>query len=182
MENIKNWLHSNSKFTLWDLSSWGPDDAWTNWDLGVVPQALENEAHSLLDALQGFSPISSKMKDKRGWGSSFGLYSAVAGYEALKAIPWVAPDPMVWRNLWLHPSLPKIDLFCWSLLHDSILTWDNLLKRGWEGPSRCPLCASHEENSTHLFLQCPFAREIWNILLAQLNLSLPPSINSLFAF
>ena len=29
MENIKNWLHSNIKFTLWDLSSWGPDDSWT---------------------------------------------------------------------------------------------------------------------------------------------------------
>ena len=87
MENIKNWLHSNSKFTLWDLSSWGPDDSWTIWDLGDVSQALEKEARSLLDALQGLSPISSKLKDKRGWGSSSGLYSATAGYAALKAIP-----------------------------------------------------------------------------------------------
>ena len=181
MENIKKWLHSNNKFTLWDLSRWSLDDSWTKWDLGVVPQDLENEARSLLYALQGLSPISSKLKDKRGWGSSSGHFNAAAGYAPLKAIPWAALDPMVWKNLWFHPSLPKIDLFCWSLLHDSILTWDNLLKRGWEGPSRFPLCACHEENSLHLFLQCSFALELWNILLTQLNLALPPSITSMFA-
>ena len=135
MENIKNWLHSNIKSTLWDLSRWNPAESWIKWDLGAVPQDLEFEARALLDALQGLSPTSSKLKDKRGWGSSSGLYSAAARYAALKAIPWAAPDPTVWRNLWLHPSLPKIDLLCWSLLHDSILSWDNLVKRGWEGPS-----------------------------------------------
>ena len=129
-------------------------------------QELDSEACPLLEALQGLSPYSIKGKDKRGWGSSSGLYTTAAGYAALKAIPWAAPDPTIWRNLWLHPSLPKIDLFCWSLLHDSILTWDILLKRGWEGPSRCPLCARHEENSTHLFLQCSFVLEVWNTLLA----------------
>ena len=54
------------------------------------------------------------------------------------------------------------------------------MKRGWEGPSRCPLCTCHEENSTHLFLQCSFASDLWNILFAQLNLALPPSIAFLF--
>ena len=90
--------------------------------MGVVPQELEAEASALIDALQGLSPISAKVKDKRGWGSTSGLYTAVAGYAALKSIPWAAPDPSVWRSLWLHPSLPKIDFFCWSLLHDSLLT------------------------------------------------------------
>ena len=181
MDNIKNSLHSNSKVTLWDLSIWNSDDSWIKWDLGNIPQELECEARSLLDALQGLTPISTKKKDKRGRGSSSGLYTAAAGYAALQAIPWAAPDPTVWRNLWLHPSLPKIDLFYWSLLHDSILSWDNLVKRGWEGPSRCPLCVCYEETSIHLFLQCPFALDMWNIFLDQLNLTLPPSVTSLFA-
>ena len=112
LENIIEWLHSNSKFTLWDLSHWGPADSWIKWDLGAVPHDLELEARTLLDALQGRSPTSSKLKDKRGWGSSSGRYSVAAGYAALKAIPWAAPDPSVWKSLWLHPSLPKIDLFC----------------------------------------------------------------------
>jgi ribonuclease HI len=122
-----------------------------------------------------------RKKEKRGWGSMSGSYSVVAGYVALQAIPWVAPDPSVWRNLWLLPSLPKLDLFCWSLLHNSILSWENLSKRGWEGPSQCPLCACHVETSIHLFLLCPFALEIWNLILGQLNVPLPSSVTSLFS-
>ena len=110
-----------------------------------------------------------------------GLYSAAASYAAQMAIPWAAPDPTVWRNLWLHPSLPKIDLFYWSLLHDSILSWDNLIKRGWEGPSRCPLCACHEETSVHIFLLCAFSLDLWNMILGQLNFPLPPSVTYLFS-
>jgi ribonuclease HI/exonuclease III len=180
LENIKSWLHSNNKFTLWDLSVWEQGGLWLKWDLGDYPQTLDTEARSLLEALQGCSPSSARKKDKRGWGSSSGCYSAAAGYAALQAIPWVAPDPSVWKNLWLLPSLPKIDLFCWSLLHDSILTWDNLSKRGWEGPSRCPLCACQAETSVHLFLLCPFALELWNLILGQLNVPLPASVTSLF--
>jgi hypothetical protein len=130
MENIKSWLHSNSKVTLWDLLAWNQGSSWLKWDLGDYPQQLETEARTLLDSLQGCSPSSARMKEKRGWGSSSGSYSAAAGYVALQAIPWVAPDPSLGRNLWLHPSLPKIDLFCWSLLHNSILSWENLSKRG----------------------------------------------------
>jgi hypothetical protein len=122
LENIKSWLHSNSKVTLWDLSVWDQGGSWLKWDLGDYPQLLETEARTLLEALQGRSPSSARKKDKRGWGSSSGCYSAAAGSAALQAIPWVAPDPLVWKNLWLLPSLPKIDLFYWSLLHNSILS------------------------------------------------------------
>ena len=80
LENIKIWLHSNQKATLWDLSRWGQDNSWIGWELGDVPHALKAEACSLLNALQGLSPISASWKDKRGWGSSSGLYSAAAGY------------------------------------------------------------------------------------------------------
>jgi hypothetical protein len=44
MENIQSWLHSISKVTLWDLSSWNQDDSWIKWDLGDYPQLLETEA------------------------------------------------------------------------------------------------------------------------------------------
>ena len=30
-----------------------------------------------------------------------------------------------------------------------------------EGPSRCPLCVSDEENTDHLLLHCSFASEVW---------------------
>lgn len=134
----------------------------------------------LLQKLQGISPISAGKKDKRGWGPSSGRYSACVGYSAILAIPWVAADPLLWKTLWKFPSLPKVDFFCWSLLHNSILTFDNLKKRGWAGPSRCPLCSCSEESVDHLFVLCPFALEMWKLVLGPLNIVLPPSFTNLF--
>jgi len=56
MDNIKSWLHSNSKFTLWDLSVSDQGNLRLKWDLGVYPRPLETQVQTLMDALQGCSP------------------------------------------------------------------------------------------------------------------------------
>jgi len=56
-------------------------------------------------------------------------------------------------------------MFVWTLAHRSILAGENLRRRGWEGPSRCPLCTQEEENSDHLLLQCAYAKEVWHLVL-----------------
>ena len=79
--------------------------------------------------------------------------------------------------------MPKIDLFCWTAAHKSILTGDNLKIRGMEGPSRCPLCCSEEETMDHLLINCPYSQEIWSeVLLLNLeDLVVPLNILDLFA-
>jgi len=168
LENIKLWLHSNNKETLWDISTWTEDAGrrWESWNLGEVPHRLQSEASLLLDKLQGKSPLSATAKDKRGWGSHTGSFSVAERYKSLIAVPNVPPDPTQWKFIWSFPSLPKIDFFCWTLAHNSILTGDNLRKRGMKGPSRCPLCISEEETTDHLLLLCPFAKAIWKGVLS----------------
>ena len=39
-------------------------------------------------------------------------------------------------------------------IHNSILTWDNLQRRGFSGPGICSLCWSDEEIVDHLFSYC----------------------------
>jgi len=80
------------------------------------------------------SLIKERKKDKRGWGSLSGKYTTTTGYKSFTTVPHVPPDPIIWK------SIPKIDMFVWTLAHKSILTGENLRRRGWEGPSRCPLC------------------------------------------
>jgi hypothetical protein len=47
------------------------------------------------------------------------------------------------------------------MLEHKILTWENLVKRGIVGPSKCVLCGNKEENVKHLFVDCDFTKDIW---------------------
>jgi ribonuclease HI len=177
IRNIKDWLLSNNCRTLWDISLWKNDDneSWEGWNLGNYPDKIKEEATLLLDSLQGKSPISVRSKDKRGWGSELGLYTTAPGYSAILGIPWVPPNPAPWKALWNFPSIPKVDIFMWTLLHNSILTNDNLKRKGWEGPSHCPLCNQAEETTVHLLLNCDFSKEAWDLFLGSVSVNFPSS-------
>eukprot|EP00253_Pinus_taeda_P034931 PITA_34931 len=184
LANIKVWLHSCNLHILWDISNWKetPDRTWDCWNLGEVPIMLQGEASLLLDLLQGKSPSKATTKDKRGWGSLSGSYTISEGYKRIIVVPYAPPNPAQWKFIWDFPSLPKIDFFGWTVAHQSILTRDNLRRRGMEGPSRCPLCLSDEETVSHLLLLCPFAQEVWRgvLMLDPANLDFPDNIPSLF--
>jgi hypothetical protein len=48
------------------------------------------------------------------------------------------------------------------ILHKKILTWENLVKRGMYGPSRCHLCEVQEETTDHLLDGCSYTTEVWD--------------------
>eukprot|EP00253_Pinus_taeda_P022123 PITA_22123 len=153
LTNIKDCLQDRNLISLWDISSWMEDGLWDSWQLGEVPQWLEGEASVLLDNLKGKAPLKASVKDKRGWGSVTGSYSASEGYKSIMAIPNVPPNPAQWKFIWDSPSLPKIDFFCWTLAHNNILTRDNLRRRGMEGPSWCNLCKNESCNPTKVIIK-----------------------------
>ena len=39
------------------------------------------------------------------------------------------------------------------------------MKKGWEGPIRCPLCLNFDETAKHVLLSFPFAKEVWTLSL-----------------
>lgn len=57
----------------------------------------------------------------------------------------------------------------WLVLRKSILTKDNLLRRGWNGSKHCPFCGK-DESIDHLFMQCSITRMLSNILKCAFNL------------
>jgi len=67
-----------------------------------------------------------------------------------------------WVKLWNSPQWPKIKIFQWLILHNLILTWENLRKHGFIGPSRCPLCEEKEETMNHLLDECTLTAEVWD--------------------
>ena len=95
----------------------------------------------LLQHLAGLAPINKSKKDKRGWGRHSGKYSTAEGYQRFSANYNVPVNPRIWNNLWNYSTLPKIEMFSWTLMHEKVLTGKNLEKRGFASPFRCPLYA-----------------------------------------
>jgi ribonuclease HI len=50
----------------------------------------------------------------------------------------------------------KLNIFIWLVVENKILTWENLQRRGFIGPSICILCKQSKESVFHLFVECPF--------------------------
>ena len=63
-----------------------------------------------------------------------GLYSVALGYKLLKAILIALVGPALWNGIWNIKSLPKIDIFIWTLEHQSILTSENMRKKDSQAP------------------------------------------------
>ena len=90
-----------------------------------------------------------------------GTFSTREAYR-LRAPSDPLPNTKIWRNLWDLKHWPKITLFLWLVAHSSILTWDNLSKRGFVGPSMCLLCGEAEETMNHLLNSCHYTTQIWD--------------------
>ena len=68
----------------------------------------------------------------------------------------------IWEKIWNLKHWLKITLFLWLVSHSSILTWDNILKRGFTGPSICTLCGKEGETMNHLLNTCPYTEQVWD--------------------
>jgi len=96
------------------------------------------------------------------WGhTSTSTFNIQEDYQ-LKAGHGSLPREEVWNKIWETKYWPKISTFLWLTMHNNILTWDNLRKRGFIGPSWCQLCGSEEETQNHLLNLCSYISCIWD--------------------
>jgi hypothetical protein len=68
------------------------------------------------------------------------------------------------QALWKWDLQLKIKCFIWLVAENKILTWENLIIRGWEGPSLYYLCLQEVESTNHLFIHCAFSKTVWERL------------------
>eukprot|EP00253_Pinus_taeda_P014353 PITA_14353 len=120
-------------------------------------------------------------KERQGLGDQSIGYTVTQEYACLNAVPNAPIDLPPWKAVWGNPTLPKIDIFCWTLCHKKILTEDKLQSRGFCGPSRCSLCQDAEESAMHLILICKFSIQVWRELMEYWNskFKLPATILNL---
>ena len=74
-------------------------------------------------------------------------------------------NPMLYDSWKCHVPC-KIIFFTWLVFHNKNLTWENLRKCQWHGPSIYVICKQEEENNAHLFLTCQHVSKVWFKLAA----------------
>jgi hypothetical protein len=72
--------------------------------------------------------------------------------------------------IWQAFAEPKCKFFAWLVMHDKVLTADNMLKRNWECNYNCSLCLYLHETTQHLLTQCNFIEAAWNLVATGFNL------------
>jgi len=87
----------------------------------------------------------------------------------------------VFRQIWKSGAPSKVIAFVWKALLDRIPTRINLEIRNClplDFGNNCVWCVAVAESSSHLFLYCDMARNIWlNLMLwLELNFVLPPNL------
>ena len=105
-----------------------------------------------------------------------GIFSVKSLYRILISNSIGYPYKFMWKI-----QIPqKIKMFLWLTLRNSILTQDNLLKRGWHGTNSCYFCGGME-TIEHLFISCSVAKLMWSILCCAFNfVRKPNSVHDLF--
>jgi hypothetical protein len=75
-----------------------------------------------------------------------------------------------WKvKLWKWNVHLKLKLFVWMAAKNKILTLKVLQKKGWHGPSICPLCKIDVEEIDHMFVHFSFTHSVWDRILSFLN-------------
>jgi hypothetical protein len=123
----------------------------------VSPPLLESFV--ALRALLELAQLSPGRRDKFTWRfSSDGVYSASSAYRLQFA--GAVESPFV-QLIWKPWATPRCRLFAWLLAQNRLMTADRLLARQWPNGYFCPLCMRNLETTTHLFVECPLSRTIW---------------------
>jgi len=120
--------------------------------------------------IKGGKPIQKTFPYSRGWEDKG--YSIKEGYDKILELMRGYQTSTKWYNVWNRDSLPKINFFIWTLVHDKILRGEKLMKRGFHGPFIYPICQNSPENISHLFLECSFARKFWTLTFGDLVMNI----------
>jgi hypothetical protein len=98
-----------------------------------------------------------------------GIYSTRSAYR----IQFRGSHPTFQHDLiWKAHAENKCKVHAWILMHSKILMADNLQKRRWPHQEHCVLCNGPLETGVHLYLLCPFARDVWDQVMSQENFRL----------
>ncbi|CAN6676537.1 unnamed protein product [Malus baccata var. baccata] len=139
------------------------------WDIDFLKPFLELEE---FDAILETHVGEPTFRDRLVWPfEKRGMYSVKSGYHWAhhRLLPHLTSNShssasvpgALWKCIWQLEAPPKIRCFMWKTLNAAIATMTNLYQRRSSTTSLCPICQMRSETITHLFLECPWVKEVW---------------------
>jgi len=123
-----------------------------------LDEEKQNQLRRLQDITTSFALGRERGCPRWIWGKT-GRFSVKSLYKHFFSEEANEPNKKIWKT-----KLPlKIKIFMWLIQQNSILTKDNLLKRGWNGDSKCMFCRE-DESIIHLFFECSMAKYVWSMV------------------
>ncbi|KAK4392149.1 hypothetical protein Sango_1992700 [Sesamum angolense] len=141
------------------------DDCSKDWNKTLVRNLFwHDEAESILAI-----PLSSvEGADFFVWHhTATGMFSVKSAYHVAVSLanrnqPSTSHSvPSPWKAVWSANVPGKVRVFLWKLAQNALPTGSNLFKKLRDVVLVCPYCGSEEEDTEHVFLRCPFARQVW---------------------
>lgn len=110
---------------------------------------------------------SSPCSDQLVWtDSESGMLSFKEAYVHNNPIGQVVP----WAKLiWNNSVPPSKSFILWRITHNKMTTDENLHCIGCIVVSMCSQCGNSYETTKHLFLDCPFAKDLWQWFMSAIN-------------
>ncbi|KAG8382638.1 hypothetical protein BUALT_Bualt05G0098200 [Buddleja alternifolia] len=99
--------------------------------------------------------------------TSSGKFSVKSAYASVISYKFQSPHPShnnlntIYSLLWKAKIHDRFKVFIWRLLHKSLPTREILGRFIALETNVCPFCHGETESDFHLFLECPFVRQIW---------------------
>ena len=105
-----------------------------------------------------------------------GIITASVVYDSIVTSSCPPLGSKLYDFIWNGTLPKKISCFVWLAVSNKLLTWDNLQRRGWIGPSVCALCLTDQDCTGNLFGFFPVWLNLLLILSEQYHLE--PTIQS----
>lgn len=146
----------------------------SNWNLDLRRRLSDVEIAEAGDLSHKLQNVTlNEDEDRRNWKwTADGAFTVRSCYLSLLPPSFFVdfPHKIVWNN-----NVPtKISFFTWLVHHNSLLTQDNLERKGRTLVNRCCMCKKELEIINHLFLHCSVAHSIWDVFLSGFGVGRPP--------
>ncbi|XP_024200495.1 uncharacterized protein LOC112203810 [Rosa chinensis] len=143
----------------WQVGNFERIEIWNhNWIPDVYPRGPSSPP------LYGAPRFVEELIDSitRNWDCAYFVARDLALGLILAPPPPIDSYKAIWKAIWDAKVPSKLALHAWKTAVNILPTRVGLSTKGYNGEMGCLLCLHTLENSLHVFVDCPYAQEVWH--------------------